>query len=1662
MNYSIYFEVKDDLVRLTTRCLLSSIGWLFCSFFLSCFFLYQTSVAEESEKIQYVSQQNNSVTGILVPDPSPGTVPVSDNTLIDFQIDGKSLHFSLSASGDGSASLSTMISSIEEGRHAAYLESDNPDGSLKDSKQVLFIYDITPPNLERVFPESAEISKNMLSFVVEFSDEGSGIASQRDDIDVTATINGVEASIETVENDNKRYFLIDYEGQTGIKGDTGYQLFISLKDRAGNEATLEESFKTEEIYEEISTEEKTCTSPNNEKFNFDATTQHDFSFPLTNRLSPVLFSRDNRADIVEIAINTGEELDSSILDLITISADHPELVLRRLPASGNYPVRYELEQRSVVRSLDGLSYLTVEYPRLLSAEYEWECSADGTQMESSLANISASVDRTSFQVPVILYWKNSRSFETNSVQGPDGSYLIEYLTWTEPSSQLLDTAASYLSFQNSAYLFDQQDGTFTSRAPVEQEGFYTFQVTLASAAGTWAHNGRAIGQEDHEILFDLGGPVIDEFWYNTEDGQLEALFSDLGTAAEDLQISVIIDGFGKRDFEIELLENGKTRLVSAFPMPPSVADAHVSITDLAQNNTKKSCKIFGVPPEKRDDGTASVSEYSLKEKDTKFQDDDTSKGYQILSSLSGGLSLVRKCPVEKVVAVSDYYIKDREKLTSRKNTGYYPYRSYRASGARNGNLLFSKSTDFQSPVVEIINPITGKPFAVAGSSIATKDRTHEIYSFEYCQNVIKDTLAPEIKGITFNPGDNSLSATISDHGRPASQVNTSLTVGIAMPRGFNSPVALNHEYTPERQPVIAVSPSLNAPGMPNYSIKKKILESLEVYPVDQWFRRKESSRSADNKGGATSAQRADFLAAIDTFIAYKESQTDATARPFEKGYGLSGTLSATLPVPPLVIGENYDITISAADAAGNISYETLLFTIPRSPPVVSLELINTDSVSSFTTSGGGQSSTHLRASAVDESGLDLYQTYLDLDSVRIHPLSTFGTGGLGNPPRNPNALSFSEILKDSYRSSWLDEYVAHYSVLLEEGPHTAHFYATDIMGLSADQRLDFTVEYMPKITNFVSKPKVVQDIGGPAFTAMITDYGGDLELSGITFLIDGTAVDQSTLYYDPPSGYFAANGPFNHESGFHSAQIIAVDGNGHKVTETIRFVVGEEITAVDGFGDLRLDSINIWELEHTNNDGQANPGELLRIFPTLFNSSATGLEKCTAKMFADDSRIVVETNQINAAFIDAAITTTLMRGFDVQIGNDILDATISDPYDTHFRLSVSCSDGNWEMPFILPVYRPTLPVDIDSQVSIELEPTPRNSSAAETTIRGVVVSSSSYVDSLSMTVNGQFIKDLRLDTTTGEFEAHVPLDPGSNIIEIEAYDRSGAVGFKTAFINCTSTMGVTIDRLPRSSAAAEIEISGTVESSASVVNRVVLTVNGREQSISWYANQNRFEARIILDPGTNRIVVDAWDEAGSYGRASVSVSLGSQFSIALDPLPAVTPDATININGTVNSSSAIDRVELLVNGTAQTADYNPSNRRFSASVSLAAGGNTISAEAVNVNGERASDRAYVTRTVLFDPPSINILSPGAGATAMCDPVVINGTFDAGSSTVEGISVSMTPSFLECSPVVIGAGTFSVECDVDLSPGESIYNVELRTGDGSTATDTVLVRTEGCS
>ena len=263
---------------------------------------------------------------------------------------------------------------------------------------------------------------------------------------------------------------------------------------------------------------------------------------------------------------------------------------------------------------------------------------------------------------------------------------------------------------------------------------------------------------------------------------------------------------------LKQLEGGRIRLTSPFPLPPSVTSAHLSITDLARNKAESSCRIFGVPPEQPTDGTFSVSDYSLKEKI-----ENSGNGSTVLSSLPGGLSVIRSCPVEQILAVSDFIITNREDLTSRRTTRYYPFRSYRAGGGSSDTLLHATSIQLQSPLIESIDPASGEPVMVAASSRTREHRSYEVYSFELCRNAIEDVLAPEIRSISFNPVDNSLSATISDHGRPASQVKTDVSVSVGLPPGYGMPVAVDHQYIAERQPVISVSPSLSAPGMPTYS-----------------------------------------------------------------------------------------------------------------------------------------------------------------------------------------------------------------------------------------------------------------------------------------------------------------------------------------------------------------------------------------------------------------------------------------------------------------------------------------------------------------------------------------------------------------------------------------------------------------------------------------------------------------------------------------------------------------------------------------------------------------------------------------------------------------------------------------------------------------------------
>lgn len=64
---------------------------------------------------------------------------------------------------------------------------------------------------------------------------------------------------------------------------------------------------------------------------------------------------------------------------------------------------------------------------------------------------------------------------------------------------------------------------------------------------------------------------------------------------DDLQIYLVIDGFGQREFNLEETDDGMVHLTSSFPLPYSVVEAHLTVRDLANNTVQKDCTIFGTP-----------------------------------------------------------------------------------------------------------------------------------------------------------------------------------------------------------------------------------------------------------------------------------------------------------------------------------------------------------------------------------------------------------------------------------------------------------------------------------------------------------------------------------------------------------------------------------------------------------------------------------------------------------------------------------------------------------------------------------------------------------------------------------------------------------------------------------------------------------------------------------------------------------------------------------------------------------------------------------------------------------------------------------------------------------------------------------------------------------
>jgi hypothetical protein len=364
----------------------------------------------------------------------------------------------------------------------------------------------------------------------------------------------------------------------------------------------------------------------------------------------------------------------------------------------------------------------------------------------------------------------------------------------------------------------------------------------------------------------------------------------------------------------------------------------------------------------------------------------------------------------------------------------------------------------------------------------------------------------------------------------------------------------------------------------------------------------------------------------------------------------------------------------------------------------------------------------------------------------------------------------------------LFDFKAGYVAGVEEGSHLARFRATDAAGLWAETTAPFEFRLAPLICDFKLMPDALRKIGGPVLTALIIDLGGDLDPSGLVLIIDGQPVDPARLYFDPASGYFSVDGPLALADGAHRAEITATDRHGNQARDSLRFTRAAEITTAyqSGGQGLFIDGLSLMELEDHNGDGQANPGELVRVFITLRNDTDNELT-CVGRLSSEDLGIVVETESVDYGLMAPGSTVLPMKGFDLRIDSDILDKTISDPYEAYFDLILGGDpEEEWVLPLTLPIYHPSIP--IDTGMAIALDRLPPTTTAGTYRVQGTVTRSAEFIDWMEILVNGALQGPVSFLREGGRFEAVVTLAEGANTIEVTGADSSGARGSAAGYI----------------------------------------------------------------------------------------------------------------------------------------------------------------------------------------------------------------------------------------------------------------------------------------
>ena len=579
---------------------------------------------------------------------------------------------------------------------------------------------------------------------------------------------------------------------------------------------------------------------------------------------------------------------------------------------------------------------------------------------------------------------------------------------------------------------------------------------------------------------------------------------------------------------------------------------------------------------------------------------------------------------------------------------------------------------------------------------------------------------------------------------------------------------------------------------------------------------------------------------------------------------------------------------------------------------------------------------------------------------------------------------------------------------LPEGWNNARSVIYDYEGNKSETFFKFNVVYKPLIFDFKFNEFTSGSTEKSSITALIRDYGNNLDISGIRLMLDGIEIPIGQLNFkwdeDQYRGSIIYYLPLDMPDGEHKAILEVSDLNGNKDRKEIVFSTS--------FIKLVLDKVEYRDIEG-NGDGIINEGERIFIDLNLKNTGKVTAEEVKAELL-NKSRYIKGVPEFKAYYGQLPFNFSVINNkpYEFVVENQIFAQVDVEIVYAEFILQVTYQITSGEkkitktieLPFTVPIEKLD-PALADFRIWL-------NSSIKETLDPNYTLKGGWYI-------NGTFIKEIKAENYSGSsvipveivrddsnqaFIGNAVLTPGENRFVVTATADNGAVRTAEVSVKLLSQVGIKLD-----------SIADTKDPNVTVTGNA-WTVNSKLEKVEIYLNGGligdavldggRFSLPVTLNGGENIIRAVARDDQGKSAMDEIKVNIHGPLTLRWQRAHWRTTETPVAACGSYEvEGDDIASIVTYVNNTPNTYEVTIDRnlKTFCTTAGLQPGNNLLRAVGTTTGGvsaEAFSRVEYNTGGVLsitIDPP----VNPAFETTA-----TITGSFTLVNADPYSIQISV--------------------------------------------------------